>query len=358
MMNRRNFIKVITAILLTPFIYLKRKNDVLALDNYESSNVKNQMNGKMNKVITIKDERATNWNYNEEKYLDYIDYSVVDDMVDEGILKLAGTNNLEAAWNIVIRNYNEGDIFAIKPNFNNINHWYKKCFTSPHVINSVVRSLVQYLNVREKDVYIYDLCKKIPKELIRDRIKYNVNYIERFDYSKFWDKVRVRLNMGLASADRNAPIKMRNDIIDDTGNKLSCYIPKVLTRADHLINISLLTNHIFVPISGPLKNHFGTVRFSNYKQYPECLHGDNIKENIEDINSNEHIISKTRLYICDGLFGIYARGEKEGIHKWETYPCEHGTPNTLLFSFDPVSMEKMIKDIVVKERKIHNLKLL
>jgi hypothetical protein len=181
--------------------------------------------------------------------------------------------------------------------------------------------------------------------------------VERLDFSSIGEKVGVRLGWYLSCADKKARINMRNRITDEKGEEVFCYIPRVVTEAKHLINACLLTNHVFLPVSGPLKNHFGTVRFSNYDQYPGRLHGDRMEEHIEDINLNEHIKNKTRLYVCDGLFGVFA-GEKKGIHKWKTFPCKNGTPNTLLFSFDPFAMEQKIAEIIIKERKHHNLKIL
>jgi uncharacterized protein (DUF362 family) len=361
-MDRRLFTKLIIGMLVAPRVFFRSRGNYALASGRAPITAAGVGGDKvidtLNNVVKIQNETATNWNYEDKKYLDYIDYDVVDEMVDEGILKLTGVNRLESAWNIVIRGYKRGDKIAIKPNFNNINHGYDKCFVSPHVINSIIRSLVQYLSVPEKHIFVYDLCKKIPYELIRDRIRYKVNYVERFDFNRFEDKVRVRIGLGLANADKKAPIRMRNDIYDDDENALTVYMPKVVTRADHLINICLLTNHIFVPVSGPQKNHFGTVRFSSRAQYPGALHGYKIKEHIEDINLNEHIVKKTRLYVCDALLGVYARGERKGILKWETYPCNNGTPNTLLFSFDGISMEKVIEEIVMKERKYHNLRII
>jgi ribosomal protein S18 acetylase RimI-like enzyme len=334
------------------------KNNLIAANEKKESSNKYPMKVKQNDVISVQNEAATNWDYKGENHLDYINQEVVDQMVDQGILKLTGMGDLTDAWKRIMVGYVAGDKIAIKPNFNNIIHGNRQCFiTSPQVIKSLIRGLVDYLKVREEQVYVYDLCKKIPKELVRDRIRYNVNYVEGIDFPSIWEKVKVRLGWDLSCADKNARINMRNRIPDGKGGEIFCYIPRVVTEAKHLINACLLTNHVFIPVSGPLKNHFGTVRFSNYNQYPVCLHGDRIEDHIADINLDEHIKNKTRLYVCDGLFGVFSRGEKGGINKWETFPCKSGTPNTILFSFDPFSMEKKMAEIVIRERKHNNLKI-
>jgi len=359
MISRRNLIKSFVGMFFIPLLSSlpNRVNNVLGFPSSQKNRHYNPFHPQA-KVFEIHNEEATSWDYTTERYLDYINQDVVDDMVDEGVCELTGLGDPKGAWRNIMSGYAEGDKIAIKPNFNNINHGYQDCFTSPQVINSVVKGLVAHLNVPEDKIYVYDLCKKIPTELVRDRIDYKLNYVERLDLSKFKDKVRLRLGLHLSCANKSEIIKMRNSIIDSNGKKLTCYVPKVLTEVKHLINISLLTNHIYLLGSGPLKNHFGSVRFSNGAQYPGCLHGDKIEEHIVDINLNPHIKDKTRLYICDALFGVYARGEKKGIHKWKTFCCKKGTPNSLFFSRDPLAMEKKIADVIIKERKCQGYKIL
>ena len=361
MITRRNFIKISVKALVMGY-FLSFFNSVNRVFASRKARGKSECPGSspenISKLVIVQNEKATSWDYKAERYLDYIDQDIVDEMVDEGICRLTGSDRPEIAWQKIMASYTKGDKVAIKPNFNNINHGYRECFTSPQVINSVIKGLVDHLKIPEKNIFVYDLCKKIPKSLIRDRIGYRVNYIERLDPGILKDKLKLRLGLDLSCADKNQVVEMRNKIMDSDGKEITCYMPKLLTQASHLINISLLTNHIYILASGPLKNHFGTVRFSNFSQYPGCLHGDKIEEHIVDINLNPLIKHKTRLYICDGLFGVYARGEKTGIHRWNTFPGKNGIPNTLLFSLDPLTMEKKIADIITKERRSHGYKIL
>ena len=359
MISRRNLIKSFVGMFFIPLFssFPNRVKNVLCFASSQKSRHYSSFPPQA-RVLEIHNEEATFWDYKTERYLDYINQDVVDDMVDEGVCKLTGVEDPKGAWRNIMSGYAEGDKIAIKPNFNNINHGYRECFTSPQVINSVVKGLVAHLNVPEDKIYVYDLCKKIPTELVRDRINYKVNYVERLDLGKFKDKIKLRLGLDLSCANKSEAIKTRNKIVDSKGNELTCYIPKVLTEVNHLINISLLTNHVYMLASGPLKNHFGTVRFSNGTQYPGCLHGDKIEEHIVDINLNPHIKDKTRLYICDALFGVYARGKKSGLHKWKTFCCENGTPNSLFFSVDPLSMEQKMAGVVIQERKYQGYKIL
>ena len=310
------------------------------------------------KVVHIYDPRATKWDYSTERYLDFVDQRVVDEMMDRGVCELMSTGNPETAWKQILATYEPGDRIAIKPNFNNVNHGYKELITSPQVVSAVIKALVMYLAVPENSIYVYDLCKVIPDDIVKSRIPYRVNYVGQKLVRSLKDKIALRLHRGLDAPDKSARIEMTERILDRSGKEVTCYLPKVLTQAHHLINIAILTNHIYILASGPLKNHFGTVRFSNMESYPVCLHGKVLPDAVLDINRNPHIRQKTRLVVVDGLFGVYGRGEFSGIRKWKTFPCEDGTPNTLFLSRDPFAMESVVCEHVRRERECHGLRIL
>jgi len=116
------------------------------------------------------------------------------------------------------------------------------------------------------------MCRVITDEM-RSRIDHPVNYIESKG-DAFIGKLRYKAFGGpsLAEADLDAEIKMSNKVTDFEGRPVKCYIPGVITSSRHIINIPILKSHQFVAISGALKNHYGTVRFSDGSQSPTYLH--------------------------------------------------------------------------------------
>lgn len=351
--TRRNFLNKLllsfVAILFLPKVFrLLNKDKKIAFANLNMRP----------KVVRVYDKDAVVWDYKEEKYLNFINQEVVDKMVEKGVCVLTEKNTPDKAWEIIMTEYRPGDKVAIKPNFNNVHHGYKDLFTSPQVISSVIKGLVEYVGVPEGDIYIYDLCRPIPYENVRNRINYEVNFVDLFEPKTIIEKIKLRLGLGLQCSDYSAPVEMSNEIIDEKGRGVTCYMPKVLTQAEHLINIPIFTNHIFISSSGPLKNHFGTVRFSDYASGPGYLHGKGIEQSIVDINLNYHIINKTRLIIADGLIGIYGRGELNSIKKWNTFPSEDGIPNSLFFAKDPLAVESVVNDYIEEERRFHKFNIL
>lgn len=170
------------------------------------------------------------------------------------------------------------------------------------------------------------------------------------------DKIKLRMHYGPASADLRSEIAMRETIVDESGGHVRCYIPRVIADAQHIINMPLLTNHIYLVNSGALKNHFGTVRFSNYNAYPAVLHGPALNRSITDINANHHVRNKSRIIIADGIFGVFDRGEGAGKQPWMT--LDNDFPESIFLSKDPVAIDAVMAGIVAREREKRGLTVL
>ncbi len=309
-------------------------------------------------VLRVFSTRATFWDYRNNPYVDYVRDEVIDELLNTGLCQFAGCSKVTDAWEFILSTYKHGDIIAIKPNLNALHMGYSKniCVT-PQVLNSVIKSLLEDLKVPAKDIYVYDLC--VSEGLIRQLLRYPVNCIGKAGGS-LGDKLKLRLHIGLNTADPSCPITMGGIIKDSNGEVVNCFIPKVLAKADHLINIPVLKAHQFVLMSSAFKNHFGTVRFSNYNQYPVVLHGPSLQRSLVDIYLNKNIRNKTRLIIIDALFGAPLYGRKSYGRlptRWDTFPGGADTPSSLFLAKDPVALESVIGDMVAAEQIRHNVEL-
>lgn len=307
-------------------------------------------------VLRVEGTDAIKKEFKPERYLDYINADKVERMLEAGVKRLAGEEDLKKAWLGILTGYSPGDKIAIKPNLNFVNHGYRYTITSPQLINAAVAQLVNVVGADPVDIYVYDLCKVIPRDIVRKRIEHKVTYVELPDTDSIIGKILLRADYGPGSPDRDAPIKMRERITDERGEALTCYAPKLVTEAKHIINMPLLTNHIYVLNSGALKNHYGTVRFSNHNPYPVALHGEVIHRSIVDLNLNRHIKEKTRLIVADALFGVYDRGEGEGKRPWKTF--NNRFPESILLSRDPVAIDSVMASMVSRERTSSGLGVL
>ncbi|WP_162458846.1 DUF362 domain-containing protein [Desulfosarcina ovata] len=304
-------------------------------------------------VLRMYNDKATHWDFKKGNYIEYIKNDVVAVLFEEGLKTFTNSCRIKESWLKVLTNYEPGDIITLKPNLNALQLGYNKNIcTTPVVINTVIKSLVNSLKVQPNKIYVYDLC--VNPKLIEKIIDYPVNCIGKYD-NTICGKIQKRMNYGLGGFDKKAKIIMSTPINED-GKNIDCYMPKVLTETKHLINIPTVKSHQFLLLSGAMKNHFGTVRFSNGSQYPTILHNC-INHAISDIYRNEHIKQKTRLIIVDGLFGAPLYGTKNYKGrlpvKWKT--LGNNSLNSLFFSTDPVATESVLSDIIQKEQSYRKI---
>jgi len=298
------------------------------------------------KVIVIHSPKATSWDFSTYPYVDYVDKGQVRLMLNRAIQALTGEKTYKRAWGSVFAAYHPGDKIAIKPNLNDLHEGFHGYVTSPAVINAVINGLVEFVGARPADITVYEMCRVITDEM-RSRIDHPVNYIESKG-DAFIRKLRYKAFGGPspAEADLDAEIKMSNKVTDWEGRPIKCYIPGVVTSSRHIINIPILKSHQFVAISGALKNHYGTVRFSDGSQSPTYLHPPIIDDSIADINAHEEIRSKTRLVVMDALFG---RTHQHGgsPERWSTLGGK--SPNRLFVSKDPVAIDSLSRSFLKRE---------
>jgi len=297
------------------------------------------------RVVSVHSPKASVWN-GAYPYVDSIDEAVVKTMLDKGLMQLTSEKTPADAWHTLFSPYVKGDIVAIKPNFNDLfKEFRENLVTSPAVINAILAGLVDTLGIPPADIVIYDCTREIP-DAYRDRIHYPVQYVESYG-SSFARKVRYKLaGNPLPKADRQAEIEMTSAVKDKAGNPIQCYLPKVITQAQHIINVPILKSHQFVLASGALKNHYGTVRFSDGITGPLYLHPPIIHESIADVNAHPQIREKTRLVVMDAIFG---RLKKKGGAPDTWIQFDGNNPQRLFLSQDPVALDSTTSHLIKTE---------
>jgi uncharacterized protein (DUF362 family) len=334
----------IIALMLTKFIPIFRGRAVFAAAGEGKPDRAPSMR-RTPKVVSVHSDRATSWDFSSYPYVDFSDYETVREMVSTGIQSLTGETTVSRAWRSLFHSYRKGELIAIKPNFNDLYMGFGGLITSPAAINAVLDGLVNVLGIHPENIVIYDCTRVVPDEF-RRRILFPVGYVEPFG-SSFMRRLKYHvIGNPLIDADLGCEIEMESDVRDKSGNRIKCYLPRVLTMSRHLINMPVLKSHQFVSHSGAMKNHYGTVIFSDGHTSPEYLHPPIIHQSIADINCNEQILGKTRLVVMDALF---ARGRKKGgpPDRWKMF--DNGCPNRLLISLDPVALDSVSLSMVEEE---------
>jgi hypothetical protein len=285
--------------------------------------------GQNPRVVRTYNENATWWDYESEYYFDFVDQSRVNQMLLRGVRELMNRGSDSEAWNQLIPLNRRGNTVAIKINCNNYSNQSNIIDATAPSINAVLLGLCEFVGIPPENIYVYDCSRPIYQWRIRDRVLWNVNFVQSGDE--------------LAQADYDAPIEFRN--ISDQ------YCPYVITQADHIINLCLFKDHGLVLSTMGFKNHFGTS-----KPGPFYLHTP-IQYNLSDLNATPHIRDKTRLTVGDALWGVYTGGPGGWPQQWDTFPGGP-TPNSIFVGQDPVATESVMVDYLIEEQEYHGIPLL
>ena len=314
-------------------------------------------NGKMEanpRVVSVHSPSATGWDFKTYPYVDHIDEGRVAAMLDEAVKALAGAGTVAASWQNVFNAYKPGDTIVIKPNFNDLYDGFNGYVASPAIINAIIGGLVRDVKVNPDDITVYDCTRIIPDEF-RSRVRRNVRFIEPYGSSMVRKLQYKTLGNSAVLANTAFELRMTSRVTDKSGKPVKCYMPNVVTGADHIINVPILKAHQFVSHSGALKNHYGTVRFSDGHTGPEYLHPPIINESIVDINADSQIKDKTRLVVLDALFGRLNQygGPPE---QWNIFGKK--SPNRVIVSKDPVALDTVSCCMLEREFKARGEDLL
>jgi hypothetical protein len=281
------------------------------------------------RVVRAFDRNATSWDWQSNYYFDFVDQRAVNRMLLRGVQELTGTRSEKKAWRRVMTGYGRGNKIAIKINCNNYADQSNEIDATAPVLNAVLLGLINGLGVPEQNIYVYDTSRPIPTFRVRSRVPWNVNFVQAGD--------------SLAQSDNSAPIEFRHASTQ--------HAPLVLTQADHLIDLCLFKDHLFVLATMGMKNHFGTTRPG-----PVFLH-NNINYNISDLNATPQIRDKTRLIVGDALFGVWTGGPYGVPQQWDTFP-NGPAPNSIFLGIDPVATESVMIDYLIAEQEYHGVTLL
>ena len=118
-----------------------------------------------------------------------------------------------------------------------------------------------------------------------------------------------------------------------------------IVNCDYLINCPVLKDHGQTDKRWTIafKNHIGSVS-------PVTCHTPNPR--LLNISASEHVREKTKLILLSAIHAIWTGGPGGSPGSWNLFPEEH-TPNAVLLSTDPVTMEHWGIELINKERASH-----
>jgi len=246
-----------------------------------------------------------------------INAKIVRTAVDEALIALTNTTSVQDAWANLFPRLQSTDVIGIK--VNSVNH---RLPSHPQVVYALAQSLAESLEMNPNNIIIWD---RMEAELME------ANYTRNMT-----DKgVRCLGTIAKSDYDRSFTV--------DVGEGKQMHLSKILTEmCTYLINVPVLKNHPVAGVTLSLKNHYGSI------DSPGSCHPGGCDPYIANLNNTPQIKDKTKLIVCDALFGTYKVGENsppEWINR------------QLLASMDPVALDYIGMTLIDQKRREKNLPL-
>jgi len=252
-----------------------------------------------------------------------INEPVVQMMVDESIMALAGVRNVGEAWKSIFPGITQSSIVSIKACNGN-----GAIPTHPAVVRCMIDGLAR-MDVGGSN---------FPKN----------NII-------VWEDHDSQLTQaGFTIYDGSDPDTVRCFGTDHSGvgydsgvtlniNGTSANPSKILSQmSDYVINAATLRTHNLSDVTVSLKNHYGSV---NARQHTnKCSPAlPALSQQIRDVITPNNI---QKLFVVDGLFGLYSGGPSG---------APNFNPKLLLMTRDTVACDAQAQNVINAERALHSL---
>lgn len=315
--------------------------------------------------------------------------AVVDSMVSSAIQSLTGATSDSAAWVAIFKyhnttrekgavDYSPGEKIFIKINATSgwggnysttdlscaKNSSYGISETSPAVVMTVLRHLVNVVGVAESDIYIGDPMKHIYKHLY-DYWHSEFPAVHYLDHDNPDSLGREHAQVGTKTkiyySDKGTIL--RENVWDANrpgeGPVYDDNVYAILEDAEYLINIPMLKGHRRGGVTMFAKNHFGShtrpdaghlhnglvapremelgVTRPGYGQYRVQV----------DIMCHSLLGDKNLLYLMDALWATDYELDKP--LKWQMAPFNNDFTSSIFASFDPVAIESVGYDFLRSE---------
>lgn len=250
--------------------------------------------------------------------------------VDEALLLLTQEDSIKDAWMQIFPDLKTQDTIGLKVNAVNF-----RCPTHPEVVYAITDSMVDSLGINPNNIIIWDRATSELK-----KASYTINQsqngvqcfgtIDKFDFMQ-WMKKQKQKEDGIGYDQKQINV----------GEGKKSRLSNILTRlSTYMINVPVLKNHQIAGITLSLKNHYGTI------DNPEKCHANYCDPFVAKINTTPQIKNKTKLIICDAVYGVY-KGGPGGL--------PHLKYKSILAATDPVALDYTGMQIINNQRKLDNL---
>ncbi len=297
--------------------------------------------------------------------------TAVDNMMSGTIRQLSGESRDSAAWDALIRHFNQtrgngnagyvkGEKVTIKVNLvgciglgRNVDPETYALVrqpdymnTSPQMIVALLRQLVGSAGVAQRDITVGDSLAMFPSqyfEICRREFP-DVGYLDRAGGNPSHPRTKV-VTSSLPLYWSQRPEALAQD-----------YVPAPYGEAKYLINLANLKSHTMAGVTLCAKNHYGSLirtppqkgYFNIHDSLPRGTPGPGRYRALVDLMGHAHIGGKTLVSFIDGLYpGVHPI--EASPRKWASAPFNGNWASSLLASQDPVAIDSVAFDFLWAE---------
>ena len=311
--------------------------------------------------------------------------AVVDSMLSSGVRLLTGEATDRAAWTAVFKfhnakgskgavGYTAGEKIFIKinatsgwdGNFNPTdlsklnNYYYGISETSPPIVLSVLRALVDTVGVAQTDISVGDPMKHVYKhcyDLWHGEFP-NVHYLDHDGYAGR-EQVARSTTAFIKYSDRGTILRAGTYTDPYHGDSVKVdTLYAVYEQADYLINIPMLKGHKRAGMTMFAKNHFGSQQRADAQhlhmglvspaEEPTAVRAGYGLYRIQvDLMGHKLLEGKELLFLMDALWATDY--ELDNPVKWQMPPFNNNWMSSLFVSLDPVAIESVGYDFLRSE---------
>ncbi len=260
-----------------------------------------------------------------------INQSIVQIMMDTSMRRLTGISNLGDAWRSLFPGITTASVICIKVNCINSALSSHRLLVET-VINGLAQMNIGGQNFIRNNAIIWD---RTNGELT------GAGYTIYTGGTPTQHRVFGTNQTGIGY-DATRPLTIQRD-----SGTISVQPSRIMSAlSNYMINVACLKDHGAPAMTFCLKNHYGSCN-----PVP-CGAGDgNNSPEIPSLNQQiRDVLNKQeKIFIVDGLFGIYNGGPGGSPQSWLTFAPKN-TPDSLLMSRDPVAIDYQGEQIIDAER--------
>ena len=305
------------------------------------------------RVAAVHNSKATTWSGSGNP-ISHMIQAEISEMVERGVKSLTGKTDAAEAWRTLIP-YKAGEAVAIKLNFNNAwncdSGWTSAPYMNPYpaLLNAVIDGL-KSIGVSSGRIWLTDPSRPISDNFRNGIVDKDVQYYTKCSTSQIGGRHNVFHTGYVGNGSAHSTQADRGDGVLEWINPAQVFID-----AAHIINIPQLKGHGGASVTLGLKNHFGSVSFTEFASGGHYLHdffyvsGSKYTRThsiLAEISANPVFKNKTRLIIGDGLMGHPTVNYSDPV-LWKSF--DNNPPEILFFGADPVAVDSVMFDYLQRE---------